>query len=209
MTDITEETALNLLEAILILNAKMDDFTKKFDDLEQRVNQVEQLETSAKEIVGDEMIIKDESGKEVARYNITDESSRPPLTPREPQVKQTEIVVSAGPPIKRKDGTEKPAYMFIGGPEYDVTKSSKPPTPPPAQIKDCEHDWQPVEGTTKVICSKCLQEMTVDPIPQEEENEEPEPPKKIKGEDRVRSLAKKIKGQLSTTDQKDNKPSAT
>jgi hypothetical protein len=181
MTDLTEETAINLLEAILMLNAKIDDL--------------------------DELL----KSPKIPPSTPTPPQDIPPAPTSLPEGKmgkdQTEIVMSAGPKIKHKDGTEKPSYFFIGGPEYDVTKNKSPETPAiePVKTKDCEHDWKPIEGTTKMVCSKCKEEMIVDPIPQEE----PEPAKKIKGEDRVRSLAKKIKGQVTTIDQKDNKPSAS
>jgi len=180
MPELTEETALNLLEAVLMLNANIEALTKKIDNTP------------------------------TPTPPPTEEPKRPP------QEKQKDVVMSMGPLIPRKDGAMKPSYIFVGGSEYDITKSSKPPEPSPTpevvetpETKDCEHNWEPVDGTNKIMCSKCLEEQEITPLPQEEVKPEPdpkpdpEPPKKIKGEGRTRGLAKKIKDQIMSVEQKD------
>ena len=190
MTNITEETALNLLEAILILNAKMDDLDKKIDEFWN--SPIPPPSSPTPPPISSPIIDSQTTGM-----------ISPPSLPEGKLGKdQTEVIMSAGPMLPRKDGTKKPAYMYIGGPEYDVTKSSNPPTP---LTTDCEHNWQPVEGTTIMICSKCHTELSgTSPQQKEpEEDKEPEEPKKTKYEDRIRGLAKRIKELQPPADRKD------
>lgn len=127
MVELTEETALNLLDELIRVNANLDTLNEKVDVLADALLQFS-------------LDIRD------VRVALPPEQ-KPAAEPKEHKPMDYEPVVKLKK-FKGKDG-EDSAYLFIGDPKYDVTtaKGDTPhqvvSQPPPAAAPPTEQPEEP------------------------------------------------------------------